>query len=393
MLRSLAARFDVRLVVPSSGSDNSEGRAAFERAGVEPRLVVVPGRTVVGESRKALVAAVRREPYVMFARHHRRAVAEALRGEVSRRAPDVMYLDHLDSLLYAVVQSDAPLVIDMHNVYSQLAARTAEAQGAVRRQYFGHEAALLARMERRAVQIAHTIIAVSDDDARYFSELGARHVVVVPNGVECETYEGLPTADRSGPPTILYVGSHQWPPNAQAAHFLATAVLPEVRRHLPETRLAIVGKCPAPELLALAASDERVEIAANVPDVIPYLRRAHVLAVPLQAGGGTRLKILEAFAAGLPVVSTPIGCEGIRARNGEHLVVADRSDFAAALMALLLDPGRARALAGGARRVVRSQYDWRTLGASACEAVAFAGCARRAERRPELVAATLPSEG
>lgn len=373
VLRALAKRFHVRLVVPSVPADNGEGRAALERAGLMPRLVTVPQRTTLGESAKVVAAALRSEPYVLFARHRRRAVWQALRDEVERLPPDVVYLDHLDSLVYVRAQPDAPVVVDMHNVYSRLVSRAAaEARGVVRRRYLRREAGLIARMERRAARMAHTILAVSEEEACYFSEIGAARVIVVPNGVDCEAFDTLPTAGRTGPPTILYVGALSWSPNLSAVLFLATEVLPFVRRHLPGARLTIVGKHPPPELVALARGNDHIAIEANVTDVTPHFRDAHVLAVPLQTGGGTRLKILEAFAAGLPVVSTAIGCEGIRAIDGQHLTVAERTDFGAAIASLLLDPVRAGARARCARDLARERYDWRAVGARACEAIACA---------------------
>ncbi|HKB12967.1 MAG TPA: glycosyltransferase family 4 protein, partial [Vicinamibacterales bacterium] len=215
------------------------------------------------------------------------------------------------------------------------------------------------------------ILAVSDDDAQYFSKLGARRVVLVPNGVDCPAYD-RPRSEGVRPPTILYVGALGWPPNASAARYLATDVLRAVRRTIGDARVVIVGRNPTPELLALAREDRHVEVAADVPDVAPYFRDADVLAVPLETGGGTRLKILEAFAADLPVVSTAIGCEGIAAEDGRHLVVAERPDFAAAVTSLLLDPARGRRLALRAKALARERYDWSVVGAAACEAVAAA---------------------
>jgi glycosyltransferase involved in cell wall biosynthesis len=170
----------------------------------------------------------------------------------------------------------------------------------------------------------------------------------------------------------LYVGALGWPPNASAARFLAVEVLPLVRRRVPGARLLIVGKNPPAELLALAEGGNGVQIAGNVPDVVPYFLDADVLAVPLETGGGTRLKILEAFAAGLPVVSTPVGCEGIDATDGEHLVVADRPAFAERIAQLLIDPARHRGLMQQARQLARQRYDWAVVGALAATAVVAA---------------------
>ncbi|HJZ74814.1 MAG TPA: glycosyltransferase family 4 protein [Vicinamibacterales bacterium] len=372
LLRTLASRFDVRLVTPSRGTVSPSAEAALAAQGLHPTLVPTAPRTPVGEGVKIAMAAARREPYVMFNRHRSIAVARTIREELTRSAPDVVYLDHLDSLLYERVRGRAAVVVDMHNVYSRLAGRAAaEAHGRLRRGYLRRETTLLARMERRAVEIADTILAVSAEDAQYFSDLGARRVVLVPNGVDCAAYD-RPRAERSDRPTILYVGALGWPPNASAARYLATDVLPVVRRTVADARVVVVGRNPPGELVALARDNRDVEIAADVPDVAPYFRSADVLAVPLETGGGTRLKILEAFAAGLPVVSTAIGCEGIAADDGRHLVVAERPRFAKAVTELLLDPARGRLLAARARELAQARYDWSVVGASACHAVAAA---------------------
>ena len=388
LLRTLAQRFDVRLVVPTRGGDEA-GRAALEQAGITLRLIPVPPRTRLSEAIKVAASAARREPYVMFARHRSRAVARALAAEAGARRPDVLYLDHLDSLVYAGTVPDVPIVTDLHNVYSRLADRAGdEVPGRLRRSYLTREARLLARRELAAARKAHTIMAVSDDDAGYFSALGAARVVVVPNGVDCSAYAGAPTA-RPGPPTILYVGALDWPPNATAARLLATEVLAAVRQRVPDARVTIVGKNPPPEVLALA-QEANVEVAGNVRDVVPYFRGAHVLAVPLEAGGGTRLKILEAFAAGLPVVSTPVGCEGIDGVHEEHLLVADRLQFADAIVRSLLDPAAAGTRAGRAQQLAEECYDWSAVGRRAVDAVscAVAGMSSMAGPLQELAVQT-----
>jgi glycosyltransferase involved in cell wall biosynthesis len=378
LLRALATHHQVRLVAPVFATANEDNRAALERAGIASRFVSVSPRTRAAEYKKAIVAASRREPYVMFARHRYSAVRQMLIEESRRSTPDLLYLDHLDSLVYACEPLDAPRVLDMHNIYSRLTARGAvEAQGCIRRWYLLREARLLARMEQHAACMARTIFAVSDIEAVYFHSIGAQRVVVVPNGVDWAAYQSLPTGSRTGPPTILYIGSLAWAPNLSAARHLATKVLPFVRGHLPQARLTIVGHDPPADLLALARADDHITIAENVGDVRPHLRHAHVLAVPLQSGSGTRLKILEAFAAGLPVVSTSVGCEGIHATPGEDLVVADLPQFAATIVEVLRDPSRAQQRARHARQLVRDLYDWGTIGTHVLNAVACAAAPDR----------------
>ena len=380
LLASLARRFDVRLVAPSAEGE-ADARAALARAGFFVRAVPIGARHVLGEGWRIAEAAARRDPYVLYARHRRRAVVRALREEASQTPPDVLYLDHLDSYLYAGVAAGAPVVIDMHNVYSTLADRAGrEARGAARRGYHGGAAALLRKRETAAARSAHTVFSCSDEEAAYFRRLGASRVALVPNGVDTQAYPWPPRRSATTP-TVLFLGALDWTPNVSAARFLAEQVMPAVRARVPGATLAIVGRRPAPEVLALA-DPGRVEVAADVPDVAPYWQRASLLAVPLEAGGGTRIKIVEAFAAGVPVVSSPIGCEGIAGRDGEHLLIASRDRFADAVAAVLTDPAAAAVRAEAARVLSERHYDWWAIGARAAEHALSAAADRPARGLP-----------
>lgn len=370
LLKALARRFDVRLITASTGSAGSV--AALERAGVSVRAVTIPTRRLPREAWRAAASALAREPYVLYRRHDHIAVRRAIRAEIEAQRPALLYLDHLDSLVFASEARGIPLVADLHNVYSTLVLRTAEESAdGIRRHYLKREARLLHAMERRAAALATTLLATSQGDCDYFAGLGAGSVRLVPNGVDCEAYGALPEGRRTPEPLLLYVGTMSWEPNARAAVFLADAVLPKVREQFPSCRLRIVGRDPTPEVRALAARPG-VEIAGRVADMAPHLAEASMLAVPLESGGGTRLKILEAFAAGLPVVSTPIGCEGIDAAADVHLLVTERAGFVDAVCCGLRSLERLTQLATRARTLVFDRYDWGAVGALASAAAAQA---------------------
>jgi len=234
--------------------------------------------------------------------------------------------------------------------------------------YLRHEARLLRRRERDAARGCDAVLAVSDEEARVYRGLGARAVTLAPNGVDCAAYADLPTGRPHAAPTLLYVGPMSWAPNAAAVTFLAREVMPRLRSVVPDARLRIIGRDMTSAVQALADGDG-VDVLGMVPSMPPHLLEASVLAVPLETGGGTRLKILEAFAAGLPVVSTAVGCEGLRVVDREHLVVADRAGFAEALIAALRDPAAGAERAARARALARDCYDWRMVGVTACASI------------------------
>ncbi|HEX5473159.1 MAG TPA: glycosyltransferase family 4 protein [Vicinamibacterales bacterium] len=368
LLTGLARSFDVRLVAGAAEA-HPAGACALEHRGIRVLPVPLPPRSAWREGGRVLSAAQRREPYVLYRRHDRPEMRAAIRRAVADRAPDVVYFDHLDSALFAPEVGTARSVVDLHNVYSLIARRASqEHRRWALRTYLRREAELLAGVERRLAPRADLLFSVSEQERRYFRDLGAAQVALVPNGVDCEAFAGFPAGRPDAAPIILYVGAMSWAPNASAATALAEHVLPSVRARIPGARLRIVGKHP-PASLRARHGREGVEVLGGVPDVKPHLREAALLAVPLKTGGGTRLKILEAFAAGLPVVSTTVGAEGILCEAGRHLLVAEGDAFADAVVRLLRDRAAGRQMATEARDVVRRLYDWPVVVASAARAI------------------------
>jgi polysaccharide biosynthesis protein PslH len=376
LLSALAERFHVRLVCATlPGQDGSI--ESLSKTGIQVCPAKTGPRIGWQEGLRAAAAAGRREPYVLYRRHDRAAVRSELERQMAVEPADLLYLDHLDSLVYAGLRGETPTLVDLHNVYSTLARRVATEQDASwKRWYLHREAKLLERMERLAAQMSDQLFTVSEDERLYFEKLGARDVNVVPNGVDCAALKSLPVGRIGQPPLVLYLGNMSWGPNVSAANFLAREMLPPLLERYPNARLRIVGRSPNAETKAFA-SIPGVEVIGDVPDIKPHLGEAKVLAVPLDSGGGTRLKILEAFAAGLPVVSTAIGCEGLGVRNGEHLVIAERDQFAHGIGALLDDEELATRLAARGRALACQRFDWKIVGRGAAAIVSELCSSRR----------------
>jgi glycosyltransferase involved in cell wall biosynthesis len=379
LLRALAARHNVRLL---TAAPMTAYVSALRDAGLQVHVVHAADRRPWREFGRIVTAAARREPYVMYRRHLWRSVAKAVLREAAASRIDALYLDHLDSFVYGDAATAPCTVGDLHNVYSLIASRSADEQRrGLTRSFLRREARLLARMEQHAAARADLIMTVSDSEADYYRALGGR-VAVVPNGVDCSRYRHLPTGRCGGVPTLLYVGAMSWSPNVAAVQFLATHVWPSVRQKIPTAELRIVGRGAGPDVLALARHPG-VVVTGRVDDVVPELERAHALAVPLETGGGTRLKILEAFAAGLPVISTPVGAEGIAADHGVHLQIAERATFAQSVVELLATPDIGRRLAQAARALAYDVYDWEAIGGEAVCAIEAAVERKRQSLRGE----------
>lgn len=365
---ALAKSFDHRLIVPVR-AEQMNHVLELKSKGIQVIPVLVPARTKPQELRRLLRARLRGEPYVMYGRHSRSEMFTAVESAVSRDPPRLLWLDHIDSLLFMKHRRpNMRAIIDLHNIYSLILDRMAtESRNPLRRWFFRQEAARLAAIERRAARECDAIVAVSEAEAVHFRSLSADRVIVAPNGVDCAAFGSMPTGRASCRPIILFLGTLSWGPNVSAALRLANEIFPLVRRQAPAAELWLVGRDPAAEIRALAGAG--ITLAASVPDIRPYLRDAALLAVPLDAGGGTRLKILEAFAAGLPVVSTAIGAEGIDATSGEHLLIAERDDMASAIVRVLNDAAMGERLARNARRLAAERYDWAVVGELCVRAV------------------------
>ena len=167
----------------------------------------------------------------------------------------------------------------------------------------------------------------------------------------------------SEPETLIFFGGMGYAPNVDgSSRFLVREVLPLVWAVRPAVRLLLVGSNPAPEVKALAGP--QVEVTGTVPAVLLYLRRAALAIVPLRSGGGTRLKILEAMAAGTPVVSTRLGAEGLDLVDREEawLTQCSAAEIAEAILTLLATPAAAERMAVAARRRAERDFDWRDIG-------------------------------
>jgi glycosyltransferase involved in cell wall biosynthesis len=218
------------------------------------------------------------------------------------------------------------------------------------------EAAKYAALENGWVPRFDLAFAASELHA---TALGERHrghpVAVIPNSVEVTSPS--PQARHEGPFRILFVGNLGYEPNVDAAVWFVEEVLPELAK-FRAVEMRIVGSHPVAQVSALAKPG--VEVCANPGDLNPHYLWADVALAPLRAGGGTRIKILEAFAAGVPVVATSIGAEGLAVRDGEHLLIADRAaEAVAACGRLVEDPGLAARLAARAFELVQSRYSRR----------------------------------
>jgi glycosyltransferase involved in cell wall biosynthesis len=300
-------------------------------------------------------------PYSV-ASHTSRALRQAIADYAARHRVDLWQCEWTPYAAALEGLAGVRRLVVAHNVESLIWQRYHETEAnPLKRWYIGRQWRKFEHFERRAYSEADCTVAVSAEDAaRIRDRFGGGRVQVVDNGVDTCFFQPAPAP--ASPGRILFLGSLDWRPNLDAVGQLLDHVFPAVRAREPGARLALVGRNPPDWLRRQAAATAGVELHANVADVRPYLAACTVMAVPLRIGGGSRLKILEALAAGVPVVSTRVGAEGLCLEPGRHLTVVDGvADLAAALVQGLREPEAARAQAESGRRVVVERYDWGVL--------------------------------
>lgn len=301
---------------------------------------------------------------------------DALRDLVTRERFDVLQVEGIEMAPYAhavrtwLGDRSPALVFDDHNAEYVLQRRAclADARRPARwpaALYSLVQSRRLARFERDFCRAADVVVAVSEADARALQRLDASLApLVVPNGVDTTRYHpGLPDTIPLQHPAVVFTGKMDYRPNVDAMLWFHGQVWPLVRRRIADARLYVVGKSPHPRLAPLRDNDS-VTVTGWVPDVLPYLGGADVVVAPMRTGGGTQLKVLEAMAAGRPLVTTTFGAEGVGLTPGRHALVEDDPErMAGAIVALLTDPARASALGAAGRALVVERFDWSAVAA------------------------------
>jgi polysaccharide biosynthesis protein PslH len=311
-------------------------------------------------------SALRRRVYTEFV-YESRAFERRLADLLDSTAFDLVHADNLVDLARFLPMCDGvPIVCVHHNVESDLLRRRASIEpGRVRRAYLAYQTRLMEELERTWCKRVALNVAVSAADRASLQRIapGCR-VAVVPNGVDVDEFKPA-AATGDG---LAFVGGTNWFPNRDALAFFCREILPHLRAEKPSVRVRWIGAASA-ELRKSHRERYGVELTGHVDDAIPLMREAACHVVPLRAGGGTRLKILNSWAMGKAVVSTSIGCEGLAAADGENILVRDDPrEFARAVLDVLGDDLLRRRLGEQGRATAERLYSWDVVGRPMIEA-------------------------
>ena len=372
-LRILSRRFDVTLLAFVRRKDelDAAGEAALRPLLAGPdalRTILIPRSPAINAL--AAARALRTRTSFIVGRDAVPAMREAVERALAETNFDAVHVDHLQMAQF--VPPDLPtntrVVLDHHNIEHRIPKRLAETPDTnpLLRWYWGREWPKLRDWELNACRRCDRVLVVSDEDRDGLIALSpdlAGRLDVVPIGVDTE-YFAPAQPWRHGSRTLLSIGTMFWPPNVDSMLYFCADVLPKIKKRVPVVKVNIVGARPTEAIRALGMQDPpTITVTGSVPDVRPYGDDCGAFIVPLRAGSGMRVKILNALAMGLPVVSTSVGAEGIEVTNGENILLADGADaFAEAVVRVLSEPALAEKIARGGQRLMETRYAWERVG-------------------------------
>ena len=358
LLRELAGRHEITLCSYVQSEAEVEGLEGMRAFCAEVHAVPLYLHAPRAELLRDLLRDLLDDAPILAIKYQRRQMVELLRRLRREGRFDVLHLDMLHLGLLAREADGLPTVLVEHNVETALLERREQHATGPMKTYLRRQVRKLGRFEASAVGAAQCVVTVSDNDAELLRKMnGTVRTVIVPNAVDIEYFK--PTQTSPKPSTLIYVGGLGWFPNLDAIEFMARDILPEIRKVLPQVTLTVVGQVPDKALLERFADSPGIRFAGLVDDIRPFAAEAVAYVVPLRIGGGTRLKILDAFAMGKPVISTSIGCEGLRVENERELLMADDAEsFARATLRVLRDPSLAARLGAAGRECVVRDYQW-----------------------------------
>jgi polysaccharide biosynthesis protein PslH len=358
VLKYLAQRHEVTLVSFVRGDQSAE--ISHLKRHCQAVYTTPMSRGVWSDSWSMIWSLVTRQPFLMV-RDDRAAMHEVIKLVTAQTQFDIVHADQLNMAQYAERVSGVGKILDAHNALWLLYKRLWETMSPGPKKWLlGRDWRLLKEYEGEICQHFEGLLTVSEEDKVALQEAAGEslNATVIPIAVDAD--EIVPVSRGAEADHILHIGTMFWPPNIDGILWFLREIFPLIQAKQPKIIFDVVGAKPPPEITAYGSQGSGVNVAGYVVDPTPYYEATGVMVVPLRAGGGMRVKILNALAQGLPIVSTTLGCEGIAVESGRHLLIADTPEaFARATIRLLEDKLLASELGNNGRQLVQSTYDFR----------------------------------
>ena len=367
LLKRLSRHFDITLLTLTDSRDNAKENG--EALSFLDKLIAVP------TSQNRFIQLMRILYYLplVFSGYPLEVIVKRSNG-MSRELRDILESERYQAVIIEytqciqymkpILELRTPVALVEHDIaYISMRRRAAVHTG-----FWGMiwrwEAARTEKYEKAGWKAFNRIITMSEvDRAEILKDAPYAQVDVIPNGVDTN---GLPVMTEGDQPILVFVGWMRHLPNRDGLAWFLDEVWPLIREQHHTVRFHIIGRGLPDNIRRIADLDDRVDYLGYVRDIEDHVGKAWMSVVPIRIGSGSRLKILESMALGTPIVTTAIGCEGIAARDGEEVMIADApKEFAEKVLSLLLDSDRRKQLAAKARELVEQQYSWDRISESA----------------------------
>jgi glycosyltransferase involved in cell wall biosynthesis len=368
LLQSLASRHEIHFVCRQHQGTENNNPDALLRYGIQPHVVRDP--ILKKEGGRFYLALLKNiiSPYPYSVSSH---YSEVLVRKVQKLAQELQFdLIHCEWTPYAInirkLFASHPTLVDAHNVEAMIWKRNYLVEKNLLKKAFIYlQWKKMAAFEKKFFPQFTRCVAVSQQDAEIIKEsTQSNKVDVVSNGVDISYFSqsASPATSIAKAGDLVFTGSLDWRPNVDGILYFLEHIFPGFQQRYPGSVFHIVGRNPMPILFEKVNGLRNVNLAGMVEDVRPYMHQGAIYVVPLRVGGGSRLKILEAFSMELPVVATSVGAEGLDVVHRKHLLLADTpTDFIEAMDQLLQDKEQAKGIAEQGRQLVVNQYQWQVL--------------------------------
>ena len=363
LIREMAARGHRLTLLIQSKTPADE--ATHRVLGALAEEVIVLPRRPLKHPATLWRAATSRQPLLTTINGHSPALSARFERLLAEQKWDIVQIEHsygFQPFEQALRRHHQRFVITEHNVESALGAATYGKWPVWMRGLAAWDQRRARSWERHVLSQASAIVAVTDSDAAQLGVIGnGRPTQVVSNGVDTRAFANVRHDPESR--TVLFLGNYEYAPNVDAVEWALSDIAPRVWARAPDVRFRICGH-GMPQVWAKRFPDPRIEWRGYVPDLTEVQSHSAVFMAPLRFGGGSKLKVLEAMAAGLPVVSTREGLSGLPVIDGRHALIADSAEsMAQGLLQALDHPEAACAMGLAARTLVQAEFDWSAVAA------------------------------
>lgn len=315
-----------------------------------------------GKHLLALTSLFRRDPYTINWLKSK-VFYDDLKLFLREERYDMVHFDTISLCPYKGLIQGVPTVIDHHNIESDMMLRRASNEkNVLLKSYYWQEGLRLRKYEKKHCHLFDLNITCSAlDSQRLLQADGNICVKEIPNGVDLRYFK--PSNSVSVPNTLVFVGSMNWYPNIEAMQFFLVHIWPLIKKRVPDCVMHIVGANPPDHIKKFSLNDKNIQVHGFVEDVRPFIERAAVYICPIRDGGGTKLKLLDAFAMKKAVVAHPVACEGINAQPDRDVLFAESpEDFVEKICMLFADSKLRQVLGENARRMVGADYSFEKIG-------------------------------